>query len=144
MSARPGAAVLGLPEPVGLLPGGWQAQLLLLCLLEPLPVPTAPAPGTGSSRTCSWPELETLLATAPAQHPSSSLGEGLWALKTFYLCLDSDLPDQCTPNPCDKEGTQICQDLMGNFFCLCRAGWGGRLCDQGKSPPPPQGQGGAL
>ncbi|XP_047409036.1 growth arrest-specific protein 6 isoform X3 [Sciurus carolinensis] len=41
-----------------------------------------------------------------------------------------DLPNQCTPNPCDKEGAQLCQDLMGNFFCLCRAGWGGRLCDQ--------------
>uniref|UniRef100_A0A8D2FJ84 Growth arrest-specific protein 6 n=1 Tax=Theropithecus gelada TaxID=9565 RepID=A0A8D2FJ84_THEGE len=41
-----------------------------------------------------------------------------------------DLPDQCTPNPCDKKGTQACQDLMGNFFCLCKAGWGGRLCDR--------------
>ncbi|XP_062958595.1 growth arrest-specific protein 6 [Cynocephalus volans] len=47
----------------------------------------------------------------------------------FVTCVQ-DLPDQCTPNPCDKEGTQACQDLMGNFFCLCKAGWGGRLCDK--------------
>ncbi|MBZ3883749.1 Growth arrest-specific protein 6 [Sciurus carolinensis] len=47
----------------------------------------------------------------------------------FAACV-RDLPNQCTPNPCDKEGAQLCQDLMGNFFCLCRAGWGGRLCDQ--------------
>ncbi|KAM4862541.1 growth arrest-specific protein 6 [Urocitellus parryii] len=47
----------------------------------------------------------------------------------FAACV-RDLPDQCNPDPCDKEGTQVCQDLMGNFFCLCQAGWGGRLCDQ--------------
>lgn len=47
----------------------------------------------------------------------------------FVTCVQN-LPDQCTPNPCEKTGTQVCQDLMGNFFCLCRAGWGGRLCDR--------------
>ncbi|KAL2770510.1 growth arrest-specific protein 6 precursor, partial [Daubentonia madagascariensis] len=47
----------------------------------------------------------------------------------FVTCVQN-LPDQCTPNPCDKEGAQVCQDLMGNFFCLCNAGWGGRLCDK--------------
>ncbi|XP_055464383.1 growth arrest-specific protein 6 [Psammomys obesus] len=47
----------------------------------------------------------------------------------FATCVQN-LPDQCTPNPCDKKGTQLCQDLMGNFFCLCKAGWGGRLCDK--------------
>lgn len=46
---------------------------------------------------------------------------------------DSELPDQCSPDPCDKEGTQVCQDLMGNFYCQCRDGWGGRLCDRGKA-----------
>lgn len=47
----------------------------------------------------------------------------------FATCV-KDLPDQCTPNHCDKKGTQLCQDLMGNFFCLCKDGWGGRLCDK--------------
>ncbi|XP_020020072.1 growth arrest-specific protein 6 [Castor canadensis] len=47
----------------------------------------------------------------------------------FITCVQN-LPDQCTPNPCSREGTQVCQDLMGNFFCQCRAGWGGRLCDK--------------
>ncbi|XP_005373989.1 PREDICTED: growth arrest-specific protein 6 isoform X1 [Chinchilla lanigera] len=47
----------------------------------------------------------------------------------FVTCVQN-LPDQCTPNPCDKQGTQVCQDLMGNFFCLCRAGWEGRHCDR--------------
>ncbi|KAF0884858.1 GAS6 protein, partial [Crocuta crocuta] len=47
----------------------------------------------------------------------------------FVACVQN-LPDQCTPNPCNKEGTQVCQDLMGNFYCQCRAGWGGRLCDR--------------
>ncbi|XP_008846660.1 growth arrest-specific protein 6 [Nannospalax galili] len=47
----------------------------------------------------------------------------------FATCVQN-LPDQCTPNPCDKKGTQTCNDLMGNFFCLCRTGWEGRLCDK--------------
>ncbi|MEJ1274224.1 growth arrest specific 6 [Cricetulus griseus] len=47
----------------------------------------------------------------------------------FAPCVQN-LPDQCTPNPCDKKGTQLCQDLMGNFYCLCKAGWEGRLCNK--------------
>ncbi|XP_037384560.1 growth arrest-specific protein 6 [Talpa occidentalis] len=47
----------------------------------------------------------------------------------FVSCVQN-LPDQCSPNPCDREGTLLCQDLMGNFYCQCRAGWGGRLCDR--------------
>ncbi|XP_075419499.1 growth arrest-specific protein 6 [Tenrec ecaudatus] len=47
----------------------------------------------------------------------------------FVTCVQN-LPDQCTPNLCDMEGTHVCQDLMGNFYCMCKAGWGGRLCDQ--------------
>ncbi|XP_016068378.1 PREDICTED: growth arrest-specific protein 6 [Miniopterus natalensis] len=47
----------------------------------------------------------------------------------FVKCVQN-LPDQCSPNPCNKEGTQVCQDLMGNFYCQCKAGWGGRLCDK--------------
>ncbi|XP_059100267.1 growth arrest-specific protein 6 [Peromyscus eremicus] len=47
----------------------------------------------------------------------------------FAPCVQN-LPDQCTPNPCDRKGSQLCQDLMGNFFCLCKAGWEGRLCNK--------------
>lgn len=47
----------------------------------------------------------------------------------FVKCVQN-LPDQCSPNPCDKKGTQVCQDLMGNFYCQCKDGWGGRLCDK--------------
>ncbi|KAM8785549.1 growth arrest-specific protein 6 [Rhynchonycteris naso] len=47
----------------------------------------------------------------------------------FVKCVQN-LPDQCSPNPCNKEGTHVCQDLMGNFFCQCKVGWGGRLCDK--------------
>ncbi|XP_036897990.1 growth arrest-specific protein 6 isoform X2 [Sturnira hondurensis] len=47
----------------------------------------------------------------------------------FVKCAQN-LPDQCYPKPCNKEGTQVCQDLMGNFYCQCKAGWGGRRCDK--------------
>ncbi|KAJ1077458.1 hypothetical protein K5549_019982, partial [Capra hircus] len=47
----------------------------------------------------------------------------------FVTCVQK-LPDQCSPDPCDKKGTQVCQDLMGNFYCQCRDGWAGRLCSR--------------
>ncbi|XP_057563350.1 growth arrest-specific protein 6 isoform X2 [Hippopotamus amphibius kiboko] len=47
----------------------------------------------------------------------------------FVTCVQK-LPDQCSPDPCSKEGTHVCQDLMGNFYCQCRDGWVGRLCDR--------------
>ncbi|XP_036880672.2 growth arrest-specific protein 6 isoform X1 [Manis javanica] len=47
----------------------------------------------------------------------------------FVTCVQK-LPDQCSPNPCNKEGAHVCQDLMGNFYCQCKDGWGGRLCDR--------------
>ncbi|KAJ8783245.1 hypothetical protein J1605_009328 [Eschrichtius robustus] len=46
------------------------------------------------------------------------------------VVIGPELPDQCSPDPCDKEGTQVCQDLMGNFYCQCRDGWAGRLCNR--------------
>ncbi|XP_078003467.1 growth arrest-specific protein 6 isoform X2 [Phascolarctos cinereus] len=47
----------------------------------------------------------------------------------FISCV-RDLPDQCTPYPCERKGTVNCQDLMGTFYCQCKAGWSGRICDQ--------------
>ncbi|XP_024855952.1 growth arrest-specific protein 6 [Bos taurus] len=47
----------------------------------------------------------------------------------FVTCVQK-LPDQCSPDPCNKKGTHVCQDLMGNFYCQCRDGWAGRLCDR--------------
>ncbi|XP_055985779.1 growth arrest-specific protein 6 [Sorex fumeus] len=47
---------------------------------------------------------------------------------SFVTCVQN-LPDQCSPNPCDAKRTLLCQDLQGNFYCQCRAGWGGPLCD---------------
>lgn len=47
----------------------------------------------------------------------------------FVTCVQN-LPDQCSPKPCDREGTSTCQDLQGEFRCHCHAGWGGRLCGQ--------------
>ncbi|XP_030057353.1 growth arrest-specific protein 6 [Microcaecilia unicolor] len=39
-----------------------------------------------------------------------------------------DLPDQCKPDPCYTNGTHVCEDLKGEFYCHCRAGWKGKNC----------------
>lgn len=47
----------------------------------------------------------------------------------FFL---TDLPNQCSPNPCHKGGTITCEDLKGGFACQCKKGWKGRRCEQGE------------
>ncbi|KAF2979529.1 hypothetical protein EK904_008709 [Melospiza melodia maxima] len=42
----------------------------------------------------------------------------------------SDLPNQCSPNPCHKEGTIKCEDLKGDFYCECKRGWQGKKCEK--------------
>uniref|UniRef100_A0A8C5Y428 Growth arrest specific 6 n=1 Tax=Microcebus murinus TaxID=30608 RepID=A0A8C5Y428_MICMU len=73
---------------------------------------------------CSKEEAREVFENDPETH-----GFPLLKNPDFAACVQS-LPDQCTPNPCNEEGAQACQDLMGNFFCLCHAGWGGRLCNK--------------
>uniref|UniRef100_A0A8C6YDJ6 Growth arrest specific 6 n=1 Tax=Naja naja TaxID=35670 RepID=A0A8C6YDJ6_NAJNA len=41
-----------------------------------------------------------------------------------------DLPDQCSPNPCHRDGTIECEDLKGAYLCHCKRGWGGETCDK--------------
>ncbi|XP_077199785.1 growth arrest-specific protein 6 [Paroedura picta] len=47
----------------------------------------------------------------------------------FHTCVHN-LPDQCSPSPCHKEGTKTCEDQKGGFFCHCKGGWQGEICDQ--------------
>lgn len=49
----------------------------------------------------------------------------------FYSLCKSDLPNQCSPNPCHKEGTIKCEDLKGDFYCECKRGWQGKKCEKG-------------
>uniref|UniRef100_A0A8C8RBZ5 Growth arrest specific 6 n=1 Tax=Pelusios castaneus TaxID=367368 RepID=A0A8C8RBZ5_9SAUR len=47
----------------------------------------------------------------------------------FLTCVHN-LPNQCSPYPCHKEGTETCEDLKGDFLCHCKRGWRGRKCEQ--------------
>ena len=38
--------------------------------------------------------------------------------------------DDCDPNPCGNEGT--CIDLKSRYVCLCKPGYTGPTCDDGK------------
>ncbi|XP_066477853.1 growth arrest-specific protein 6 isoform X2 [Tiliqua scincoides] len=40
------------------------------------------------------------------------------------------LPNQCSPSPCFKDGTTVCEDLKGGFHCHCKRGWQGELCKE--------------
>uniref|UniRef100_A0A8C4QJB4 Uncharacterized protein n=1 Tax=Eptatretus burgeri TaxID=7764 RepID=A0A8C4QJB4_EPTBU len=43
-------------------------------------------------------------------------------------CFCFYLPNQCKPSPCHIPGTKQCNDLQGNFKCLCHNGWKGKTC----------------
>ncbi|XP_067890285.1 growth arrest-specific protein 6-like isoform X2 [Heterodontus francisci] len=41
-----------------------------------------------------------------------------------------NIPDQCSPLPCNRVGHKYCEDQKGAFKCICNSGWKGRTCDQ--------------
>ncbi|XP_062982252.1 growth arrest-specific protein 6 [Elgaria multicarinata webbii] len=47
----------------------------------------------------------------------------------FHTCVHN-LPNQCTPDPCHKEGTAKCEDMKGGYHCHCRKGWQGERCEK--------------
>lgn len=53
-------------------------------------------------------------------------------LPSASLCVSSeDIPDQCSPSPCNPRGTVRCEDKKGDFLCHCFTGWAGARCEQG-------------
>uniref|UniRef100_A0A670J3Q2 Growth arrest specific 6 n=1 Tax=Podarcis muralis TaxID=64176 RepID=A0A670J3Q2_PODMU len=47
----------------------------------------------------------------------------------FHTCVHN-LPNQCLPSPCHKDGTKTCDDLKGGFLCRCKPGWQGEKCNE--------------
>ncbi|KAL1021714.1 hypothetical protein UPYG_G00017080 [Umbra pygmaea] len=41
-----------------------------------------------------------------------------------------NIPDQCSPSPCNPRGTVRCEDKKGDFLCHCFTGWTGPNCDK--------------
>lgn len=49
--------------------------------------------------------------------------------KDLRTCI-KEIPDQCTPIPCNKEGYIACHDGSAKFTCDCRQGWQGKRCEE--------------
>uniref|UniRef100_I3J523 Growth arrest-specific 6 n=1 Tax=Oreochromis niloticus TaxID=8128 RepID=I3J523_ORENI len=41
-----------------------------------------------------------------------------------------NIPNQCSPNPCNPIGTVRCEDKKGDFLCHCFTGWTGATCEK--------------
>ncbi|MBN3303491.1 GAS6 protein, partial [Amia calva] len=41
-----------------------------------------------------------------------------------------NIPDQCSPSPCNPKGTSRCEDKKGDFKCHCFTGWTGIQCEK--------------
>uniref|UniRef100_A0A8C4EAK7 Growth arrest-specific protein 6 n=1 Tax=Dicentrarchus labrax TaxID=13489 RepID=A0A8C4EAK7_DICLA len=56
------------------------------------------------------------------------------ALISLSVCLCfltfEDIPDQCSPSPCNARGTVRCEDKKGDFHCHCFTGWTGARCEK--------------
>ncbi|XP_060682466.1 vitamin K-dependent protein S isoform X2 [Hemiscyllium ocellatum] len=42
----------------------------------------------------------------------------------------TEIPDQCSPSPCNPEGSVQCVDKVAAFTCVCKEGWTGVTCQQ--------------
>uniref|UniRef100_A0A673AHQ2 Growth arrest-specific 6 n=1 Tax=Sphaeramia orbicularis TaxID=375764 RepID=A0A673AHQ2_9TELE len=58
------------------------------------------------------------------------LGKGLITLLSVSVCFIKDIPDQCSPSPCNARGTVRCEDKKGDFLCHCFTGWTGARCEK--------------
>ncbi|XP_029936929.1 growth arrest-specific protein 6 isoform X2 [Myripristis murdjan] len=41
-----------------------------------------------------------------------------------------NIPDQCSPSPCNPRGMVRCEDKKGDFLCHCFTGWTGARCEK--------------
>ncbi|XP_037546001.1 growth arrest-specific protein 6 [Nematolebias whitei] len=41
-----------------------------------------------------------------------------------------NIPDQCSPSPCNPRGTVRCEDKKGDFLCHCFTGWTEATCEK--------------
>ncbi|KAJ8255708.1 hypothetical protein COCON_G00195720 [Conger conger] len=41
-----------------------------------------------------------------------------------------NIPDQCSPSPCNPRGMVRCEDKKGDFLCHCFTGWAGVRCEK--------------
>uniref|UniRef100_A0A673ALI5 Growth arrest-specific 6 n=1 Tax=Sphaeramia orbicularis TaxID=375764 RepID=A0A673ALI5_9TELE len=55
---------------------------------------------------------------------------GLITLLSVSVCFIKDIPDQCSPSPCNARGTVRCEDKKGDFLCHCFTGWTGARCEK--------------
>ncbi|XP_072885074.1 vitamin K-dependent protein S [Hemitrygon akajei] len=55
----------------------------------------------------------------PSQRPAGNLKN----------CI-RDIPDQCSPSQCHREGSVSCVDGKATFKCICKKGWEGEWCER--------------
>ncbi|XP_078077604.1 growth arrest-specific protein 6-like [Mustelus asterias] len=41
-----------------------------------------------------------------------------------------NIPNQCSPLPCNLAGYRTCEDGQGAFQCICKSGWKGTICER--------------
>ncbi|XP_067260847.1 growth arrest-specific protein 6 [Chanodichthys erythropterus] len=50
--------------------------------------------------------------------------------KSDLITCVHNIPDQCSPNPCNHLGMVRCEDKKGGFQCHCFTGWSGVRCEK--------------
>ncbi|XP_043927051.1 growth arrest-specific protein 6 isoform X1 [Protopterus annectens] len=53
-----------------------------------------------------------------------------YAKKPEFITCVHNLPDQCSLQLCNPEGTVRCDDVKGDYICNCKDGWRGKNCEE--------------
>uniref|UniRef100_A0A8C9R680 Growth arrest-specific 6 n=1 Tax=Scleropages formosus TaxID=113540 RepID=A0A8C9R680_SCLFO len=79
---------------------------------------------------CSFEEAREVFENDPetVSHCVNKFGD--WEKRQDLITCVHNIPDQCSPPPCNPRGTVRCEDKKGDFHCHCFTGWTGATCEK--------------
>uniref|UniRef100_A0A3B3ZBI1 Vitamin K-dependent protein S n=1 Tax=Periophthalmus magnuspinnatus TaxID=409849 RepID=A0A3B3ZBI1_9GOBI len=77
---------------------------------------------------CNKEEAREIFENEPETVSPNSNNSDSAIPSNLRTCVN-EISNQCSPNPCYKEGAERCVDGQAEFTCICKPGWKGTRCE---------------